>query len=73
MEVFMWFILIISLFFATPVFAQDITADTIQERIQKLEQEKSQLEAIYREITVRIDELRQLMAPKKEEQPTEDK
>lgn len=71
----MWFILIISLFFATPVFAQDITADTIQERIQKLEQEKSQLELIYREITVRIDELRQLIAPKevKQEQPKEDK
>ena len=60
----MWFILIITLFFATPVFAQGIPQDTVEKRIQQLEQEKSQLEAIYKEIVVRIDELKQLIVPK---------
>lgn len=66
----MYLVFIITLFFTTPVFAQDIPTDTIQERIQKLEQEKTQIETIYKEIMVRIDELKQLITPK-EEKPKE--
>jgi len=62
----MYLIFIITLLFATPVFAQDIPPDTINTRIQQLEAEKTKLEEIYKEITVRIDELRQLIAPKQE-------
>ena len=60
----MYLILIITLLFTTPVFAQDIPQDTINTRIQQLESEKTKLEEIYKEITVRIDELKQLIAPK---------
>ena len=60
----MYFILILILLFATPVFSQDIPPDTINTRIQQLETEKTKLEEIYKEITVRIDELKQLIAPK---------
>lgn len=62
----MYLILIITLLFATPAFAQDISKDAISERIQKLEQEKDRLEDVYRELAVRIDELKQLIAPKDE-------
>ena len=60
----MYLIFIITLLFATPAFAQDIPQDTINNRIQQLESEKTKLEEIYKEITVRIDELKQLIAPK---------
>ena len=60
----MYFILILTLLFTTPVFAQDIPPDTINTRLEQLETEKLRLEAIYKEIIVRIDELRQLIAPK---------
>jgi len=62
----MYLILIITLLFTTPVFAQDISPDTINNRIQQLEAEKTKLEEIYKEITVRIDELKQLIAPEKQ-------
>jgi len=65
----MYFILILILLFTTPVFAQDIPPDTINTRIQQLEAEKTKLEEIYKEITVRIDELRRLIAPKQQEEP----
>ena len=65
----MYFILILILLFATPVFAQDIPPDTINTRLEQLETEKLRLEAIYKEIIVRIDELRQLIAPKQQEEP----
>ena len=65
----MYLILIIILIFTSPVFAQDIPPDIINTRIQQLETEKTRLEEIYKEITVRIDELRQLIAPKQEKQP----
>ena len=68
----MWFILIITLFIATPSYAQDIPQDIVNKRIQQLEAEKTQLENIYKEISVRIDELRQLIAPKEEVKPKED-
>ena len=60
----MYLILILTLLFATPSYAQDIPQGTVEKRIQQLEQEKSQLEAIYKEIVVRIDELKQLIVPK---------
>lgn len=68
----MWFILIITLFIATPSYAQDIPQDIVNKRIQQLEAEKTQLENIYKEVSVRIDELRQLIAPKEEVKPKED-
>ena len=60
----MYFILILTILFTTPVFAQDIPPDTINTRLEQLETEKLRLETIYKEIIVRIDELRQLIAPK---------
>ena len=65
----MYLIFIITLLIATPVFAEDITQDTVNARIMQLESEKTKLEEIYKEITVRIDELRQLIAPKQQEEP----
>ena len=67
----MYLIFIITLLIATPVFAQGIPTDTISNRIQQLETEKTKLEEIYKEITVRIDELKQLIAPKQQEKPVE--
>ena len=58
-------VLIFILLFATPVLAQNISPDTINTRLEQLETEKLRLETIYKEIIVRIDELRQLIAPKR--------
>ena len=74
----MYLILVITLLFTTPVFAQDIPSDTVNKRMQQLEAEKVRLEEIYKEITIRIDELKQLIAPKqssetKQDEPKEDK
>ena len=45
-------------------FASDITNADITKRIQQLESEKTKLEEIYKEISIRIDELKTLIAPK---------
>ena len=64
----MYLIFMITLLFTTPAFAQDVSPDTINKRILQLEAEKTKLEEIYKEITVRIDELKQLIAPKQSEE-----
>lgn len=62
----MYIILILTLLIATPSYAKDIPQDTVTTRIQQLETEKTQLENIYKELMVRIDELKQLITPKQD-------
>ena len=63
----MKYLIILLLILSTSTcFAAEIHQDTIEKRIQQLEQEKKKLETIYQEILVRIDELRVLIQPKEE-------